>query len=333
MKKIILLFLSLLANTFIFCGNTIYIVPFTEHDPNFEDPYGPNSDGNHAFCSLLRSFIDKGYTVKSTTTLKNLPDVAYIICFNMPTHSPSMMHDLESYPKSMCWVSLWEPPVVIPQYYYPKNLAKFGKVFTLFDDMVDGTTFYKFHYPQGNLTMINPVVDFNNKKLCTTVIGNKSSNHPDELYSERRKLLNFFEEINEDQFEFYGGNWPSHYYKRYKGSTPSKIDTIKNYKFCICYENMRNQRGYITEKIFDAMLAGTIPIYWGATNITDYIPADCFVSRENFANNQELYLFMKNMPEDTYNSYINRIRDFLSSDKAYLFSKKNFRDTFLRELK
>ncbi|MCL1721757.1 glycosyltransferase family 10, partial [Vibrio parahaemolyticus] len=53
-------------------------------------------------------------------------------------------------------------------------------------------------------------------------------------------------------------------YKSYKGSVESKTHTLKNYKFCICFENAQMIEGYITEKIFDCFFSATVPIYWGA---------------------------------------------------------------------
>lgn len=44
-----------------------------------------------------------------------------------------------------------------------------------------------------------------------------------------------------------------------------KIAFIKNYKFNICPENS-DAPGYCTEKIFHAIQAGCIPIYWGTDN-------------------------------------------------------------------
>lgn len=40
---------------------------------------------------------------------------------------------------------------------------------------------------------------------------------------------------------------------------------LKNYKFNLCPENS-NFKGLVTEKIFDAIHSGCIPIYWGAEN-------------------------------------------------------------------
>lgn len=41
-----------------------------------------------------------------------------------------------------------------------------------------------------------------------------------------------------------------------------KIQFLRNYRFCIAFEN-DSAPGYTTEKIYHAMLAGCIPIYWG----------------------------------------------------------------------
>ena len=43
----------------------------------------------------------------------------------------------------------------------------------------------------------------------------------------------------------------------------NKIEYLKNYKFNICPENSDNQY-YVTEKLIHSIMAGCIPIYWGA---------------------------------------------------------------------
>lgn len=45
----------------------------------------------------------------------------------------------------------------------------------------------------------------------------------------------------------------------------NKWEFIRNYKFNICPENS-NKEGYVTEKIFEAINAGCIPVYWGSNN-------------------------------------------------------------------
>lgn len=48
---------------------------------------------------------------------------------------------------------------------------------------------------------------------------------------------------------------------------------ISGYKFMICFENS-SVYNYCTEKILNAYLCGTIPIYWGCPNISDFINMD-----------------------------------------------------------
>ena len=62
------------------------------------------------------------------------------------------------------------------------------------------------------------------------------------------------------------------------GSIYSKeyIDIISKYKFNICFEN-KSMKNYLTEKLALAYMCGTIPIYWGCSNLSDYINMDAIV--------------------------------------------------------
>jgi hypothetical protein len=51
---------------------------------------------------------------------------------------------------------------------------------------------------------------------------------------------------------------------------------------------MRDEPGWITEKIFDCMRADCVPVYWGASNVLDYVDPEAFVDRRRFASNSEL---------------------------------------------
>ncbi|MEM9526630.1 MAG: glycosyltransferase family 10, partial [Bacteroidota bacterium] len=44
-----------------------------------------------------------------------------------------------------------------------------------------------------------------------------------------------------------------------------KLSFLSDFRFNICPENT-NQPGYVTEKLFHAVAAGCIPIYWGSNN-------------------------------------------------------------------
>lgn len=68
-----------------------------------------------------------------------------------------------------------------------------------------------------------------------------------------------------------------------------KIRFLTNYMFNICPENS-NTNGYVTEKIFDAILAGCIPIYWGSDNRPEpgILNQDAILFWNSGANQDEL---------------------------------------------
>ncbi|WCJ17683.1 Glycoprotein 3-alpha-L-fucosyltransferase A [Euphorbia peplus] len=51
-----------------------------------------------------------------------------------------------------------------------------------------------------------------------------------------------------------------------------KVETLKRYKFSLAFENS-NEEDYVTEKFFQSLVAGTIPVVVGAPNIQDFSPS------------------------------------------------------------
>ncbi len=137
-----------------------------------------------------------------------------------------------------------------------------------------------------------------------------------------KKVIEYFEKNHSEDFDLYGHWWPASY-KNYKGWLIMLVNVYQTINFAFCYENMRDVQGYITEKSFNCFAVGCVPIYWGASNITDYIPADCFIDRRKFASNEEVYQFIKSMTQQEYDNYIVNILRFMQSDMALKFTSEN----------
>lgn len=236
--------------------------------------------------------------------------------------------DLADRPKEKMILFTWEPPTVQEELHDPKMHAYFGKIFTWDDDLVDNKRYFKFCYPVLR-SRLEKIPSFEEKKFCTMVARRLTSKYPKQLYKERENTARFFED-KRGEFDLYGANWKKKKYKNWQGTVPDKIETIKNYKYCICYENTKDIKGYITEKIFDCFAAGVVPVYWGASNVTDYIPADCFIDRRQFKDNKEMYKFLKKIKKEEYEKYLDATAAFLKSEKAKVFSEENFLRTFMK---
>lgn len=254
---------------------------------------------------------------------------------------------------------IWESEVINPSNWNIEKHQKFKKVFTWHDELVDNKKYFKINFahkfPENRSVhkMIQKKIE--SKKLCTLIAGNKKINHTLELYSEREKTIRWFEKNTKDSFDFYGVGWDKHtsanryiryllskftfvnkllptVYPSYQGAVNSKKETLSNYKFAICYENAQMIPGYITEKIFDCFFASCVPIYWGAPNITEHIPADCFIDRRNFDSHEELYNFINNMSEDEYNTIQVNIENYLFSEKANPYKAETFAHTIVQHV-
>ena len=89
---------------------------------------------------------------------------------------------------------------------------------------------------------------------------------------------------------------------------------LKQYKFNICPENT-NAYGYVTEKLFEAISAGCIPIYWGNYNLPEnkVLNKDAILFWEKNEHNNNLVERLKELAESEilYNEYasIPRLQD------------------------
>lgn len=79
----------------------------------------------------------------------------------------------------------------------------------------------------------------------------------------------------------------------------SKMTLYEQYKFIIAFENSCAE-DYVTEKFFDPLLAGAVPVYFGAPNIDEFVPGDnCYVDVRKFKSAEELAVHLKACLEDS----------------------------------
>lgn len=216
-----------------------------------------------------------------------------------------------------------EPPTVNPLN-TPEGYELLKQIFpyllTWNPEWVDNQRIFKRNIPYY-FDMHPCNVRFSERKLVTAISANKHSNYGHELYTERNRAYEFFENQHSGEFDFYGVLWNGKDHPCYKGTVKNKADTFHQYRYAICYENTRTNKDYITEKIWDCLHAQIVPIYAGARNITDYIPKECFIDFYEFGSYEELYEFICNMQEAEYQRYLDAAERLLrNNDVKWKFS-------------
>ena len=98
------------------------------------------------------------------------------------------------------------------------------------------------------------------------------------------------------------------------------MNIYKDYKFVIAFENS-SSLGYISEKILLPLSVGSIPIYWGAPDVKDYINPECFINVNDFDSFEDCIEYVKKVDNDDelYQKYINA-KPILPNSKLYQMS-------------
>lgn len=254
------------------------------------------------FLILRQRLADKGHAL---FTADESRDADMLLAWDVP---PADIYAPFVSKRAVLIIS--EPPVVLPQNWQREVHQRFDAVLTYRDDWVDD--FYrKFYVPMAETHDPVPDLPFEGRKLLVNCTSNKRSPFEGELYSERLRVIQYCQYHLPEDFGFYGNGWQGH--KGWGGAPARKADVLPQYRFTLAYENCQHVPGYVTEKLFDAIHCGTAPVYWGAPNISDYVPASCFVDARQFETLPALIAYLRSMDETTWQA----LRD---AGQAYLLS-------------
>lgn len=85
---------------------------------------------------------------------------------------------------------------------------------------------------------------------------------------------------------------------RNEGARASILSVLPRYKFYLAFENSI-ATDYVTEKVFHALACGVVPIYCGAHNVHDFMPAaDAIIDASDFASPRELAAYLRFLDHD-----------------------------------
>jgi alpha-1,3-fucosyltransferase 10 len=72
----------------------------------------------------------------------------------------------------------------------------------------------------------------------------------------------------------------------------TKLATIANYHFCLALENAVAP-DYVTEKLYDCLLAGVIPVYLGAPNVAEFAPPGSYILADAYGGARGLAAYLR----------------------------------------
>jgi len=189
--------------------------------------------------------------------------------------------------KAKISVMIVEPDVIHNLYI---NISKylhwrFYKILTKNKYLLEEIHNTSFFYFGSTFIQNSDKIDLQKKNMASLIASNQNKLTGHKL---RHKIVQHIKSKNLDISVIGRG------YKPFK----NKEDGLKSFRYSIVIENS-SELDYFTEKVIDACLLETIPIYWGAPNISKYFDTRGFIICESI---DQILLAIQTMSIDDYNS-------------------------------
>jgi hypothetical protein len=163
------------------------------------------------------------------------------------------------------------------------------------------------------------------KGFCSFVVKNGGCEKRNDWF----QLLNKYKPVASGGplFNNIGGVLP-----RGEDSVKAKLNFLNSYRFNLCFENA-SYPGYATEKLYEALCAKTIPIYWGSPTIEVDFNPKAFLNWHDYQDDKAFFEAIKEIDEnpDMYEEmYLapmfpdyQRVNKFFDRDRFLTWFDKN----------
>lgn len=220
---------------------------------------------------------------------------------------------------------IFESPEITPDCYdFLKNNFKYFDLILTFDkELLELDERFKINL--YGTTWLNSIYRkiYKKNKLCSLITSKKCYTTGHKLRYDVINILN-----DKKNIDLYGGLFIPLQLSQTKPWTAEhdtqhisnhKIKGLKDYMFSFVIENCKKDY-YFTEKIIDAFLSGTVPIYYGCPSIGDFFNEKGIIT---FDTPEEALNIFNSLNEDKYNSMLPFIEENFEKAKEFAIFKFN----------
>lgn len=161
-------------------------------------------------------------------------------------------------------------------------------------------------------------------KFCSMVVSNGNAKRT-------RERIEFFDKLTKIKKVDSGGAFRNNIGYQVPKGDHAKVEFNSCYRFHLCFEN-ENKLGYTTEKIFDAMWAKCVPIYWGNEKIGEDFNSSSILHLNNYGSMDKLIeqvMEIENDP-DLYLEYLKR--PYFNNDKVSKYFSPDYLCDFIHKV-
>ena len=289
-----------------------------------DHPHDNNVQWLENYDYVRRWFEERNHRYETIDQYKHWGEIDYILIYAGRIYKKYVLEFLKrGYENKLIYLAI-EPEIGYKEHrkeQMPKLLRYYKYILTWNKEAADGKRIlqsnlhYVLHVPTKS-------IPFSERKLLTAVYTAHGSGYGEkELYTERNRIFRCYEK-HEGQFDLYGKGWEG--FRNYRGIAGDKAEVYCNYRFAIALENMKDRKGFVTEKIYDCICNGVVPIYYGASDIKEYVPEDVFIDYCKFKNPDKLWDYLEGVQEDEWLGYLEAAHRYLASDQVKLIDPERY---------
>lgn len=197
-------------------------------------------------------------------------------------------------------------PRVIKGYVYniiskESEYSKFEKILTYDKQLLELSDKFEF-YPHCGCWIQPEYHKIHEKSKLLSIIASKQKFTDGHLL--RYSVVNYCQ-ANGVEIDTYGSGFQP---------IEFKIEGLEKYYFSFVIENSKIDY-YFTEKLIDAFMTGTIPIYWGCPSIGDFFNLDGMIILDDLSQLNEI---ITSLSTEKYNSMLEAVKENFNLAKNYL---------------
>lgn len=163
-----------------------------------------------------------------------------------------------------------------------------------------------------------------NDRFAAFVVANPHCKERNEFFHK----LNSYRKVDSAGPHLNNMNW---LLPRTENGVRDKIRFLSNYKYTICFENS-SYPGYVSEKILDAYIAGSIPIYWGSPTVAVDFNTKAFINCHDYDSFDEVVEFIKYLDTDDIHYRAISVASLLDDAFIVETTRKRFLNWFERNV-
>jgi hypothetical protein len=314
---------------------------------------GANAQDTHwlePYAYLQREGAKQGFDLHTEDIVS--PSEADIIFYLDRPRSRRKIQEIRSRnPGARHVVLLLESPLHNACMFEEGNLADFDAVLTFLPSLMGRPGRFRYSLPFSNSKRVEEGPPYDRRKVAVLVSSNINYNlryimgilrrnrregwggmgrsawrmvRFNELYSARQQVARAFAHIRPDALDIFGRGWEGEVCSQGVLNGP-KLDLIAGYRFNICFENVRGQFGYVSEKLFDGVFAGAVPVYLGDEDIARSVPDEVYVDAREFEGQWDrLARYLISFPEERWRRHHEAGREFIRNFSHSDYSPESF---------